>query len=244
MITKLAPSVRLPYKQIRGSLEQRQQTAIGLVDKLYRDLYPKFNKNNELSLTEIQKSIDDIFEKKVKIIVKENPTPEFDGGSDVICSPINGCYTATTLELNTNKKGNVHISDLITIVHEFQHIVDQLYSYEYPETNADKREILKILEHKIKKFLRGINTSKKLDYIQDARYSLMMEEQAYRTQLKYAKKLHKKHLPIKDGELDDEISLQMLKEKIQLLKQIGFELIEKERGKHAAKLKKQKYKNQ
>lgn len=71
MITKLAPSVRLPYKQIRGSLEQRQQTAIGLVDKLYRDLYPKFNKNNELSLTEIQKSIDDIFEKKVKIIVKK-----------------------------------------------------------------------------------------------------------------------------------------------------------------------------
>ena len=167
----------------------------------------------------------------------------------------------------------MHISDLITIVHEFQHIVDQLYipkylvrdqkmtlnsmmtpkyqklydqlySYEYPETNADKREILKILEHKIKKFLRGINTSKKLDYIQDARYSLMMEEQAYRTQRKYAKKLHKKHLPIKDGELDDEISLQMLKEKIQLLKQIGFELIEKERGKHAAKLKKQKYKNQ
>lgn len=273
MITKLAPSVRLPYKQIRGSLEQRQQTAIGLVDKLYRDLYPKFNKNNELSLTEIQKSIDDIFEKKVKIIVKKNPAPEFDGGSDVICSPINGSYTATTLELNTNKKGNVHISDLITIVHEFQHIVDQLYipkylvrdqkmtlnsmmtpkyqklydqlyCYEYPETNADKREILKILEHKIKKFLRGINTSKKLDYIQDARYSLMMEEQAYRTQLKYAKKLHKKHLPIKDGELDDEISLQMLKEKIQLLKQIGFELIEKERGKHAAKLKKQKYKNQ
>ena len=49
---------------------------------------------------------------------------------------------------------------------------------------------------------------------------------------------------LKDGELDDEISLQMLKEKIQLLKQIGFELIEKERGKHAAKLKKQKYKNQ
>ena len=271
MITKLAPSVRLPYNQIKGSLEQRQQAAIELVDKLYRKLYPKFDKNNELPLIEIQKSIDDIFEKKVKIIVKKNPTPEFDGNSDVVCSPINGSYTATTIELNSNKKGNVHVSDLITIIHEFQHIVDQLYipkylirdqkmtlqsmmtpkyqklydqlyCYEYPESNTEKREILKILEYQIKNFLKGISTSKKLDYIQDARYSLMMEEQAYRTQRKYAKKLHKKHFPIKDGELDDEISLQMLKEKIKLLQQIGFELIKKERGKHAAKLKKQKYK--
>ena len=272
MITKLAPSVKLPYKQVNGSLQQRQQAAIKLVDKLYRELYPKFNKNNELPLTEIQKSIDGIFEKKVKILVKESSTPEFDGSSDVICSPINGSFTATTLELNPNKKGNVHISDLVTIIHEFQHIVDQLfipkylvrgqkmtlnsmmtskyqklydqlYCYEYPETKADKRKIIKFLEHQIKKFLKGMNVSEKIDYIQDARYSLSMEEQAYRTQRKYAKKLYKKHISIKNGELDDEISLHMLKEKIKLLTRIGFELIETERGKHAAKVKKQKLKN-
>lgn len=48
MIIKLAPSVRLPYKQIKGSLAQRQQAAIEVVDKLYRKLYPKFDKNREL----------------------------------------------------------------------------------------------------------------------------------------------------------------------------------------------------
>ena len=47
MIIKLAPSVRLPYKQIKGSLAQRQQAAIDVVDKLYRKLYPKFDKNGE-----------------------------------------------------------------------------------------------------------------------------------------------------------------------------------------------------
>ena len=35
----------------------------------------------------------------------------------------------------------------------------------------------------------------------------------------------------------------MLKEKIKLVTKIGFEIIEKERGKHAAKLKKQKLRN-
>lgn len=268
MIIKLAPSVRLPYKQIKGSLAQRQQAAIDVVDKLYRKLYPKFDKNGELPMSEIQKSIDDIFEKKVKIIVKQTSTPEFDGSSDVICSPINGSYTATTLELNS-EKGKVKFEDLITIIHEFQHIVDQifipkylirgqkmtlnnmitpkyqklydqLYNYEYPTSKAEKHKIIKLLEHKIKKFLRGMNISEKMDYIQDARYSLVMEEQAYRTQRKYAKKFHKKHLPIKDYELDDEISLHMLKEKIELLTRMGFELIKQERGKHAAKLKSKK----
>ena len=271
MKIRLAPSVRLPYSKIRGSLGQRQQAAIDVVDKLCRDLYSKFDKNKELPLSEVQKSIDDIFEKKVKIIVKQTSTPEFDGSSDVICSPINGSYTATTLELNS-VKGKIKFEDLITIIHEFQHIVDQLfipkylirgqkmtllgmmtqkyqnlydklYKYEYPTSKADKHKIIKLLEHKIKKFLRGMNISEKMDYIQDARYSLIMEEQAYRTQRKYAKKFHKKHLPINEYELEDEISLHMLKEKIQLLTRLGFELLETERGKHAAKLKAKKLRN-
>ena len=271
MKIRLAPSVRLPYSKIQGSLEQRQQAAIEVVDKLCRELYPKFDKNKELSLSEIQKSIDDIFEKKVKIIVKQTSTPEFDGSSDVVCSPINGSYTATTLELNS-VKGKIKFEDLITIIHEFQHIVDQLfipkylirgqkmtlmgmmtpkyqnlydklYNYEYPTSKAEKHKIIKLLEHKIKKFLRGMNITEKMDYIQDARYSLIMEEQAYRTQRKYAKKFHKKHLPINAYELEDEISLHMLKEKIQLLTRIGFELLETERGKHAAKLKSKKLRN-
>ena len=271
MKIRLAPSVRLPYSKIRGPLSQRQQAAIDVVDKLCRDLYSKFDKNKELPLSEIQKSIDDIFEKKVKIIVKQTSTPEFDGSSDVICSPINGSYTATTLELNS-VKGKIKFEDLITIIHEFQHIVDQLfipkylirgqkmtllgmmtpkyqnlydklYNYEYPTSKADKHKIIKLLEHKIKKFLRGMNISEKMDYIQDARYSIIMEEQAYRTQRKYAKKFHKKHLPINEYELEDEIRLHMLKEKIQLLTRLGFELLETERGKHAAKLKAKKLRN-
>ena len=271
MKIRLAPSVRLPYSKIRGSLSQRQQAAIDVVDKLCRDLYSKFDKNKELPLSEVQKSIDDIFEKKVKIIVKQTSTPEFDGSSDVICSPINGSYTATTLEQNS-VKGKIKFEDLITIIHEFQHIVDQLfipkylirgqkmtllgmmtqkyqnlydklYNYEYPTSKADKHKIIKLLEHKIKKFLRGMNISEKMDYIQDARYSLIMEEQAYRTQRKYAKKFHKKHLTINEYELEDEIRLHMLKEKIQLLTRLGFELLETERGKHAAKLKSKKLRN-
>lgn len=129
------------------------------------------------------------------------------------------------------------------ITTKYQNLYDKLYNYEYPTSKADKHKIIKLLEHKIKKFLRGMNISEKMDYIQDARYSLIMEEQAYRTQRKYAKKFHKKHLPINEYELEDEISLHMLKEKIQLLTRLGFELLETERGKHAAKLKSKKLRN-
>ena len=72
---------------------------------------------------------------------------------------------------------------------------------------------------------------------------MQMERQAYLTQRKYAKKLDKKHKPINCWDLDDEIKNHMLDEKINLLEKIGFDIIKKTRGKHAAKLKKQNLRN-
>ena len=268
-MNKLISKVSLPYKIIRGSVQNRQNKSIQLVDQLYRDIMPKF-KRGQISTDELQLSIDNIFQKKLKIIVKNNTDPDFYGASDINYSPISNCITSTTLEVPISKK-KIHISSLITILHEFQHITDQIYHPKYLGRNQfmlrnglysnkynnlydnfiynrentinkkEKRQIIKFIEHKIKKFLRGFSPEDKVNFLQDARYSLMTEDQAYHTQRKYAKILNKKHIPIDEKELENENKLFMFTEKIELLNKLILETIQKERGKHAAKLKKAKF---
>lgn len=263
----LLPKVSLPYNTIRGSFTQRQNSAIKLVDKLYRDLLPKFNKRGYITFEDLEKSVNDVLEKKINVSIKKCTDTELDGGSDIIYSPISGNITGTTLEV-FSKNNKINKKDIITILHEFQHITDQLfhpkylvrnqymsknsmfiskyldlydnyiYAIEYPSCKKEKKEIIKNLRHKILKFLRRMSVEDKIDYLQDTRYTLQMEQQAYSTQYKYAKRLHKKHYPIEQKDLIKENSLYMMKEKINLLKEIAFDIIKKERDKHALKLKK------
>ena len=263
----LLPKVSLPYSTTRGTFAQRQDKAIKLVDKLYRDLSPKFGKRGYITFEDLIKSVNDVLEKKINVSIKKCTDPEFDGSSDIIYSPITGNITGTTLEFFSNNK-KIKLKDLITILHEFQHITDQLfhpkylirnqqmsknrkftykynnlydnylYAREYPENKKDKIYILKNLRYKIHKFLRKMSTKDKIDYLQDARYTLQMEHQAYSTQLKYAKKMKKKHIPINQYDLIKENPIHMMEEKINLIKEMAFEIIKKERKKHALKLKK------
>ncbi len=262
----LISKVSLPYKTIKGSVQDRQRKAIHLVDKLYRDLMPKFKKD-QITVEELQKSIDDTFQKKVNVIVKENLDNDFYGGSDITYSPISDCITGTTLEVPVFKK-KIHISDIITILHEFQHIVDQLFHPKYLNRNQymyrnelyndkynnlydnliyrrenvhsrkERKTVIKNLEYKIRKFLKGFSPEDKINYLQDTRYTLMTENQAYYTQRKYAKALNKKHIPINPDDLNKENENHMFAEKIKLMNKLMLEIIQKERGKHAAKLKK------
>ena len=108
-------------------------------------------------------------------------------------------------------------------MHEFQHITDQLfnpkylarnqdmanknlltnkynniydeyiYNYEAATNKNEKSYILKQIEYKLKEFLKGMSITDKINYLQDSRYSLIMENNAYFTQQKYAKKLNKQH---------------------------------------------------
>lgn len=264
----LIPQVTFPYKMIQGSFGQRQNGSIRLVDKLYKTLLPQF-KYNKLPAETLQKTIDEITQKRVKIIVKNNEDMSFDGGSDILYSPISDSITATTLEIPiTNKK--IHIKDFITIMHEFQHIADQLFHPKYLlrnqymyrnglysdkynrlyddfiycrediSSNKKRKYTIKHLEYKIRHFLRKMSTEDKINYLQDTRYNLMMEDQAYYTQFKYAKKMQKKHLPVNKGDLKKENASHMFTEKIELLKRLTFEIIKKERELHAVKLKKAK----
>lgn len=113
-----------------------------------------------------------------------------------------------------------------------------IYNREFPEGRKDKKYILKRMSHKIKNFLRGFGIEDKVDYLQDIRYALISEKYAYSTQRKYAKIMNKKHFLINKKDLENENKIFMFDEKIKLLKNLTFEIIQKERLKHAQLLKK------
>lgn len=88
------------------------------------------------------------------------------------------------------------------------------------------------MSHKIKNFLRGFGIEDKVDYLQDS------EKYAYSTQRKYAKIMNKKHFLINKKDLENENKIFMFDEKIKLMKDLAFEIIQKNRQKHAQLLKK------
>lgn len=268
-INKLSPTVKLPFPKVRGSVNYRQNQACNMVNQLYQDILPKFNKKGFINFSQIQDSLKKILGNKINISVRKNEYSKiFNGGSDVLYSDFTGQISKTTIDIATIKN-KIKRVDLTTLLHEFQHVTDQIfhpkyltrnqkmaniglytkkydrlyddliYNREFPEGKKDKKYILKHLRHKISNFLRGYEYEDKIDYLQDMRYSLTSEKHAYKTQLKYAKKLNKKHFKINKEDLVNENKNFMFDEKIQLLKDLAFETIHKSRLKHALSLKKE-----
>lgn len=258
----VTPRLKLPFNIVKGSLQQRNQKAMEYVEKFYADILPKYKKG-VLQFDEVQKSIDKIFEHKIHVKAIKSHDSTTTGGQDILSSEYNGKISSITLEMDNVKNDKLSIADLITLLHEFQHVVDQLFHpkflarYQYmasgnlytnkydklydnflytdyaPLGRKEKIKVLKQIKHKILHFFRGLTVEEKINYIQDARYFLISEDNAYKTQYKYAKKMSKKHFPISDDDKERQNGAFMFKEKIDLLTKLGFEIIQKERKKFA-----------
>ena len=112
------------------------------------------------------------------------------------------------------------------------------YSPELIESKQDKKDALKQIKNKTKKFLRRLSIHQKMDYIQDMRYSLMSEVEAYKRERSIAQDLKSKGFMIKEFDLENFPQNNLFEEKIELLKNLALEYIAKERAKHASRLKK------
>ncbi len=114
------------------------------------------------------------------------------------------------------------------------------YCGEFIETKRDKKDVLKIIENKTRKFLKGLSISDKMDYLQDMRYSLMSEINAYKFQVKTATKLKENGFMMKDYEFDDMSEIGLYQDKIKILKNLAIEYMSKERAQHKSKIKRKK----
>ena len=242
MNNKLVRSVRLPYPQTRGSVATRQNKARQMVHQLFENIHDKFE-NGKMSIENIQKHVTAVIPKQLNVVVKEGYDPRFNGAfSDIIFASNIKKIIGTTIEF-FSPDHKFSQASLPTLIHEFQHVTDQifhpkylsrvqhmqnsnyatekydiLYTPEFPQSKIKKTQILKIVKRKLHKFLRRKPVEEKLDYIQDARYTLEMERQAYLTESKYAKKMIDAGIKINtDDAIDEYDNIFMFTEKIQLL---------------------------
>lgn len=172
---------------------------------------------------------------------------------------------AITLELLTTEN-KIRLRDLPSLMHEFTHITDQLYNpkilarcqymtekdlyvkdydnlyesfiynLEEPESNKEKLFILKRLEQVFKGFLKKLDPKDKINYLQDSRYSTMLEINGYHSQRKFAKQLAKQHVNIDEEDLLNENKNYMFSEKLELLNKLLKDIINKERAKQKANI--------
>ncbi len=110
-----------------------------------------------------------------------------------------------------------------------------LYNYEKYANEQDKDKILKRVEKDIKKvFDENMNASEKVSILQSMRYDLESELKAFTEELKYAKKMLESKREVLGCYLkENNIACLMFPEKINLIKKIAFDIIRKERAKHA-----------
>ena len=182
-INKLSPTVKLPFKEVKGSVNYRQSKACNMVDKLYREILPQFNKKEEISFAQAKKALKNVLKGQIDIPIRKNGYSDiFDGGSDILYSEFTGQISKTTIDIGTIKN-KIKRVELTTLLHEFQHVADQIfhpkyltrnqkmaniglytkkydrlyddliYNREFPEGKKDKKIILKHLRNKITKFL-------------------------------------------------------------------------------------------
>lgn len=260
------PKLTLPLKLCRGSAADRQRQASRLVNKLFNNMQGGFNKYGEMHVSKVQEYVDEVLPGAFNIQVRGGfEDKDFTASNDIFYSSFSDKAKLMTIELGS-KKNKIKRTNLIDIMHEFRHVADVLFNPKYLarneymvksglytdrfdrlydnvlyniediETKAGRKAAIKKVEHKVRKFLRGMSAEDKVNCLQDLRYSLETENSAYTTQQKVAKRLKKKRIQVSEDDLFRWDKDFMFVEKIDLLKRLAFEIIQKERQKFARKL--------
>jgi hypothetical protein len=111
-------------------------------------------------------------------------------------------------------------------------LVEQnLYHKEIFDTVEEKKEILQDRRKSVEKFLEGRPLEDKIDYIQDLRNDMLTEYKAYSNEKRIANKMYDFGYEIYPSDLKNKADLYMFKDKAEMLKQLGIEIIQKERHK-------------
>lgn len=264
----LLKQVTIPYKYVKGSEFQRYQRACQFTNKIVSNISGTLQSEG-VSLSKFSRNLHKLLPKNLKLSVKKHNLPESIASLNRIFAD-NNYLVRHSFELSPNKKGRIDILNLPTIAHEIQHLGDSLFQPKImardqilakkdldsdkfckffenevyvPEAyrgKRDKRFIIRIIEHKTKKILKGLPTSDKVDLLQYMRYNLMSEKNAFNASRKCAKNLFKKNIPVYEDELSDFNKDYLFDEKISLFKNMAYKLIKKEREIFAINLKKVK----
>lgn len=265
-INKLANTVRVPLKYTAGSFKERQIKANNLTEEFYRlfekeikDNYTIFSFSNILD--KMQKIAPD---KKLMFNIKTVRGNKYGAYTEYLYDKKKDII-GVSMDLPGISR-SIRPAYLSYLIHEFQHVSDQIfhpkyiaraqslshkrllnkkydrfydkyyYCVEEYHTEKQKQDILENVKIRTLNFIKKQNTESKLDFLQDMRYSLESEIQAYAKENETAKRLKDKGLTIIKDSLCDMPKHCMFKEKTDLLKEIIAEIIKTERTAHAQRL--------
>jgi hypothetical protein len=97
----------------------------------------------------------------------------------------------------------------------------------------EKAKVIERCEQAVRKFLEPKTVEEQIYFIQDMRYEMITETNAYQMCRKYANRMLNKEIDTWDDDLQNRCGDYMFKEKAEMLKRIGFETIQKERARLA-----------
>lgn len=254
---ELNHNVTLPFDMIKGNAEKKRQIVSEFNTKIYdaiMETNPKDIIKFRTIKDAISKVLPE--KKRIEIQRQAKRFKEIsDGGSDFIYD-VNENIVGQTLELPTKGK-NFELKNIATLMHELTHIFDnfvnpkyikrtnemnkynlfsddfmnlyrdKLYHLEFFQSEAEKQQILKERRNDIITFLQGKPTKDKITTIQHAKNFLESERNAYTEQLKFAKKLQKTGREIDKEDLIELTVPYLFNEKINMLKEIGIDIIQK-----------------
>lgn len=262
MVLPLSPQVKFSYNIVKGSPEARRRMASRLNEAFFQAAHPKIE-NDKISMTDFEQAFQSVMPQKVNVVVKKLRSwfGGYDGLSQYIYNKDDE-IVGQTIEISA-RKGMIKSKALPVAFHESRHAIDvlvnpkytarviamenaglytksyerlynkHLYNYEDCYTLQGKIDRLKSIEKKIWKFLNGKPVEDRINCIQDMRYSLETESNAFGDTAKYARKLRQRNYDIREDDLVDDRRDYMFAEKIALLKKIGFEIIQAERERMA-----------
>jgi len=259
---RVNPDVKFSYDLVKGSPQSRREFVGNLNAKIFESIQSSMHEGGIL-LDDYKRIFKSVCPENKKVTIsKISPKDKiFEGSTDYIYDNKNN-IVGQSMELPT-QKGKIQTKELVTVMHEGTHAIEVLsnpkytvrrnklykngmygdvsnkwydtvlYRKEDSSTEYEKRACLDDVKERTSKFLSGKSKADKLDYIQDARYELEQEKNAYEEQLKYAKLLEFQGKEVDPDDLKDGNKTFLFPEKIEMLKQMGFEVVAEIRKKLA-----------
>ena len=216
-------------------------------------LYP--NKKNTYSAEVIEECYNFCLPEQKTVVLQPMTiynSEDYCGGVDFL-SKMN-MYVGFAIELPVTKSDKLHVKTIPTLMHESTHVLDfflnpkflrndvkfnelnkneecwEIYQkYFYNSSGKTLDEILKNAKSSTKEALKKLNPQDRLIFLNFIRYSLQMEERAYKQDSVYAKVLKKIGKPFDKEDLPDYSKIMHTKEKIELADKMLAEEIKKQR---------------
>lgn len=264
MIKGVISTVKFSYDVAKGSVKQRDRAVRKMADEVFNRSMSDAHESY-IMLKDYKKALKDTLPEKKKLVVTGlrgdyegarnflyNKKGEITGQmlnipkySEIIrIEDVSTCiheavhFFDSLMNPKTTARTNKMCSKKLYDNKELKPLCEQsLYHKEVFDCKEDMQEIIEWRKNAVLKFLEGKSYEDKIDYIQDLRYDMQTEYKAFSNEKRIANKLYDFGYEIYPSDLKNRADLYMFRQKAEMLKQLGIDIVQKERRAHAQKIK-------